>query len=193
MKSPLGDKPNCDNCAKAHKACEWPPPGHARVCQCCRGAKLKCTVSHVPESVKRPRVAGPDSAGLSGQAPKMPLLIKLESDGGVMGRVLTTGLVPLVVEAPELVEAVRAHTEVLQGQVETQEWLGDQMECMAIALDLHQGSVEGLLEGLTSMGTGFGVGLGMDVWVGLVPRAEWGGIATGREVMSEAEENETLS
>ena len=195
MKSPPGDKPDCNDCTKAHKACEWPLPGHACVCQCCKGTKLKCTICGVPESVKRLRVAGPDSAGLSGQAPKTPLLIESESDGGVVRRVLMTGLVHPVVEALELVEVVRAHTEVLQGQVETQEWLGDQMEHMAIALDLHRGSVEGLLEVLTSVGRGFGVGLGtgLDVWAGLLPRAEWGGITAGQEVMSEGEEDETLS
>ena len=57
-----GPKPDCDNCAKVLKICEWPPPGRAQVCQPCKVSKLKCTVGGVPQSTK---LAPPDEAGLS--------------------------------------------------------------------------------------------------------------------------------
>ena len=34
--SPPGPKPDCDNCARALKLCEWPPPSRARGCQPCK-------------------------------------------------------------------------------------------------------------------------------------------------------------
>ena len=60
-----GPRPNCNNCMKALKICEWPPPSRARCCWLCKASKLKCTVGGVPQSTKRVKLAPPDKAGPS--------------------------------------------------------------------------------------------------------------------------------
>ena len=75
-----GPKPDCDNCAKALKICEWPPPGRARVCQLCKASKLKCTVGGIPQSMKRMKLAPLDEAGPS----KGLLFIESEPEEVVM-------------------------------------------------------------------------------------------------------------
>ena len=52
VQSSLGLKPNCDNCVKALKICEWPPPSWAQVCGPCKASKLKCMVGGIPQSTK---------------------------------------------------------------------------------------------------------------------------------------------
>ena len=76
VQSSPGPKPNCDNCAKALKICEWPPPGRAQVCRPCKASKLKCTVGGVPQSTKWAKLAPLDEAGLS----KGPLFIESEPE-----------------------------------------------------------------------------------------------------------------
>ena len=71
-----GPKPDCDNCAKALKICEWPPPGRAQVCWPCKASKLKCMVGGVPQSTKWAKLAPLDEAGLS----KGPLFIESEPE-----------------------------------------------------------------------------------------------------------------
>ena len=58
----LGPRPDCDNCVKALKLCEWPWPSRARCCRPCKASKLKCMVGGVPQSTK---LAPPDKAGPS--------------------------------------------------------------------------------------------------------------------------------
>ena len=53
VRSPLGLKPDCDNCAKAAQTCECPMPGRARCCKWCQHTKMKCTVGRAPMSMKR--------------------------------------------------------------------------------------------------------------------------------------------
>ena len=74
--SSLGPKPDCDNCAKALKLCEWPLPGWARVCRLCKASKLKCTVGGIPQSMKQAKLAPLDEAGPS----KGPLFIESEPE-----------------------------------------------------------------------------------------------------------------
>ena len=71
-----GPKPDCDNCAKALKICEWPPPGWAQVCRPCKASKLKCTVGGVPQSMKWAKLVPPDEAGPS----KGPLFLESEPE-----------------------------------------------------------------------------------------------------------------
>ena len=74
--SPPGPKPDCDNCARALKLCEWPPPGRAQVCQPCKASKLKCTVGGVPQSTKRAKIAPTGEAGPS----QGPLFVESEPE-----------------------------------------------------------------------------------------------------------------
>ena len=71
-----GPKPDCDNCAKALKICEWPPPSWARVYQPCKVSKLKCTVGGIPQSTKKVKLAPPDEVGPS----KGPLFLESEPE-----------------------------------------------------------------------------------------------------------------
>ena len=71
-----GPKPDCDNCTKALKICEWPPPGQAWVCRPCKASKLKCTVGGIPQSTKQAKLAPLDKAGPS----KGPLFIESEPE-----------------------------------------------------------------------------------------------------------------
>ena len=89
--SSLGPKPNCDNCAKALKICEWPPPGWARVCWLCKVSKLKCTVGGVPQSTKRAKLAPLDEAGPS----KGPLFIESEPEEESASETSPAGLAEL--------------------------------------------------------------------------------------------------
>ena len=86
-----GPKPDCDNCAKALKICEWPPPGRARVCQPCKASKLKCMVGGVPQSTKRVKLAPLDEAGLS----KGPLFIESEPEEESASETSLAGLAEL--------------------------------------------------------------------------------------------------
>ena len=65
MQRSPGPKPDCDNCAKALKICEWPLPGRAWVCRPCTVSKLKCMVGGIPQSMKQVKLAPPDEAGPS--------------------------------------------------------------------------------------------------------------------------------
>ena len=60
-----GPRPDCNNCVKALKICEWPPPCRARVCGLCKASKLKCMVGGIPQSTKRVKLTPPDEVGLS--------------------------------------------------------------------------------------------------------------------------------
>ena len=75
MQSLPGPRPDCDNCAKVLKLCEWPLPGQARCCRPCKASKLKCTVGGVPQSIKQVKLMPPDKAGPS----KDTLFLELES------------------------------------------------------------------------------------------------------------------
>ena len=76
VQSSPGPKPDCDNCAKALKLCEWPPPSQAQVCRPCKASKLKCMVGGVPQSMKRVKLAPLNKAGPS----KGPLFIESEPE-----------------------------------------------------------------------------------------------------------------
>ena len=178
-----GPKPNCNNCMKVLKICQWPPPGRARVCGPCKASKLKCTVGGVCQSMKRAKLAPPDEVGLS----KGPLFLESEPEESVseMLEVSPAGLA-------ELEGAIRAQTTVLQDQLTSQEWLAGRMEHMAVALDGHHAAMEELLVALTSMGQRFraGLGSGLDAWSEALLHGEWGGIRATQEEVSEDEYEE---
>ena len=71
-----GQKPDCNNCAKALKICKWPPPSQARVCWPCKASKLKCTVGGIPQSTRWVKLAPPDEVGPS----KGPLFLESEPE-----------------------------------------------------------------------------------------------------------------
>ena len=93
VQSSPGLRPNCNNCTKALKICEWPPPGRALVCGPCKASKLKCTVGGVHQSTKRAKLAPPDKAGLS----KGPLFLEseLEESASETSEALPAGLAEL--------------------------------------------------------------------------------------------------
>ena len=135
----LGPKPDCDNCAKVLKICEWPPPGQARVCRLCKTSKLKCTVGGIPQSRKRAKFAPPNEVGLS----KGPLSLESEPEEESVSETSEASPAGLA----ELEGAIRAQTTALQDQLSSQEWLAGRMECVAIALDRHRAAMEELLPG----------------------------------------------
>ena len=143
--SSLGPKPDCDNCMKALKICEWPPPSRAQVCGPCKASKLKCTVGGVPQSMKQAKLTPPDKAGLSKG------LLFLESEPEDESASETSEASPAGLA--ELEGVIRAQTTVLQDQLASQEWLAGRMEHMAIALDGHRAGMEELLAALTTVGT----------------------------------------
>ena len=63
-----GLRPDCNNCMKALKLCEWPLPGWARCCRPCKASKLKRMVGGIPQSMKQAKLAPPDEAGPSKDA-----------------------------------------------------------------------------------------------------------------------------
>ena len=109
--SPPGPKPDCDNCARALKICEWPPPGRARVCQPCKVSKLKCTVGGVPQSAKRARIAPPGEAGPS----QGPLFVESEPEEESASDASETSPAGLA----ELEGAIRVQIKALQDQLAT--------------------------------------------------------------------------
>ena len=177
--SSLGPKPNCDNCVKVLKLCEWPPPGWAQVCRPCKASKLKCTVGGVPQSTKRAKLTPLDEAGLY----KGPLFIESEPEEESASETSPAGLV-------ELEGAIQAQTTALQDQLMTQEWLAGRLEQVAVALDGHCTVMEALLAALTSVGRRFGAGLGsgLDTQSEALLHGEWGGIRVMREEVSENEQ-----
>ena len=115
MQSLPGPRPDCDNCAKVLKLCEWPLPGQARCCRPCKASKLKCTVGGVPQSIKQVKLAPPNEVRPSKDA------LFLESELGEEvaleeSKAPPAGLV-------ELEGVIRAQTTTLQSQLATQEWL----------------------------------------------------------------------
>ena len=176
-----GLKPNCDNCTKALKICEWPPPGQARVCRPCKASKLKCMVGGIPQSTKRVKLAPTNEAGPS----KGPLFLESEPEedsASEMSEASPAGLA-------ELEGAIRAQTTALQDQLATQEWLAGKMEHMAIALDGHRAAMEELLAALTSVGRRFeaGLGSGLDTRSEALLCGKWGGVRVTWEEVSEEE------
>ena len=171
-----GPKPDCDNCAKALKLCEWPLPSRARVCQPCKASKLKCTVGGIPQSMKQAKLAPLDEAGPS----KGPLFIESELEEESASETSETSPAGLA----ELEGVIRAQTTALQDQLTTQEWLAGRLERVAVALDGHRTAMEELLAALTSVGRRFGAGLGsgLDARSKALLRGEWGGIRVTREV-----------
>ena len=108
-----GLKPNCDNCTKVLKICQWPPPGRARVCGPCKASKLKCVVGGIPQSTKRVKLTPPDKAGPS----KGPLFLESEPEDELASEMLEASLAGLA----ELEGAIRVQTTVLQDQLMSQE------------------------------------------------------------------------
>ena len=155
MQSLLGLRPNCDNCAKALKLCEWPLP---QCCRLCKASKLKCIVGGIPQSIKQAKLTPPDEAGPSKDA------LFLESESGE--EVALEESEALLAGLAELEGVIQAQTATLQSQLATQEWLASKLERVAIALNGHCAAVEELLVALTSTGRGFGAGLGvgLDSW-----------------------------
>ena len=177
-----GPKPDCNNCVKAPKICEWPPPSRARICWPCNVSKLKCTVGGVPQSTKRAKLAPLDEAGPS----KGPLFIESKPEEESALETSETSLAGLA----ELEGVIRAQTTALQDQLMTQEWLAGRLERVAVALDGHHTAMEELLAALTSVGRRFGAGLGsgLDTQSEALLRGEWGGIRVTREEVSENEQ-----
>ena len=177
-----GPKPDCDNCAKALKLCELPPPGRARVCQLCKASMLKCTVGGIPQSTKQAKLAPLDEVGPS----KGPLFIESEPGEESASETLETSPAGLV----ELEGAIRVQTTALQDQLATQEWLAGRLEQVAVVLDGHRTVMEELLAALASVGWRFGagLGLGLDAQSEVLLRGEWGGIRVMREEVSENEQ-----
>ena len=99
--SPPGPKPDCDNCMRVLKLCEWPPPGRAQVCQPCKASKLKYTVGGVPQSMKRAKIAPTGKAGPS----KGPLFVESEPEEESALEASETSPAGLA----ELEGAIRAH------------------------------------------------------------------------------------
>ena len=176
-----GPKPNCNNCMKVLKICEWPPPGQAQVCWPCKASKLKCTVGGVPQSMK---LAPPDEAGPS----QGPLFLESKPEDELVSETLEASPAGLA----ELEGAIRAQTTALQDQLTSQEWLAGRMEHMAVALDRHCAAMEELLAALTSVGQRFGAGLGswLDARSEALLCGEWGGIRATRDKVSEDEYEE---
>ena len=121
VQSSPGPRPDCDNCAKALKICEWPLPSQAQVCGPCKVSKLKCTVGGIPQSMK---LAPPDEVGPS----KGPLFFESEPEESASetSEASPAGLA-------ELEGAIRAQTTALQDQLTSQEWLASRMKCVAVA------------------------------------------------------------
>ena len=189
-----GLKPDCDNCTRALKLCEWPPPGRAWVCRLCKVSKLKCTVGGVPQSMKRAKLAPPDEVGPS----KGPLFLESkpaeESASGTSESEQAEELVSETLEASpaglaKLEGAIRVQTTALQDQLTPQEWLAGGMERVAVLLNGHRAVMEELLVALTSVGWRFraGLGSGLDAWSEVLLRGEWGGIRVTWEEVSEDE------
>ena len=176
-----GSEPNCDNCAKVLKICEWPPPSQARVCQPCKVSKLKCTVGGIPQSTKRAKLAPPDEVGPS----KGPLFLESEPEDELVSE--TSEALPAGLA--ELEGAIQVQTTALQDQLASQEWLASRMECMAVTLDRHCAAMEELLAALTNMGRRFraGLGSGLDTWSEALLCGEWSGIRAMREEAPEDE------
>ena len=174
-----GPKPDCDNCMRVLKLCEWPPPGRARVCWPCKASKLKCTVGGIPQSTKQAKLAPTGEAGPS----KGPLFVESEPEEYSASETSEASPAGLA----ELEGAIRAQTKALQDQLMTQEWLAGKMEHVAVALDGHRTAMEKLLVALTSVGQRFGagLGLGLDAWSEALLRGEWGGVRVTREEVSE--------
>ena len=174
-----GPKPNCDNCAKVLKICEWPPPGRAQVCEPCKASKLKCTVGGVPQSTKRVKLAPPDEAEPS---TGMLFLESEPEDESVseMSEALLAGLA-------ELEGAIQVQTTALQDQLASQEWLASRLEHVAVTLDGHCAVMEELLAALTSVGQRFGarLGSGLDTRSEALLHGEWGGVRAMWEVSEE--------
>ena len=188
-----GPKPDCDNCAKVFKICEWPPPSRAQVCQPCKVSKLKCMVGGVPQSMKQAKLAPPDEAGPS----KGPLFLESEPEDELASEKSEDESASETSEASpaglaELEGVIRAQTTALQDQLTSQEWLAGRMEHMAVALDGHCAVMEELLAALTSMGQRFGAGLGsgLDAQSEALLRGEWGGIRATQEEVSKDEYEE---
>ena len=129
-----GPKPDCDNCMKALKICEWPPPGQTRVCRPCKASKLKCMVGGVPQSTKRAKLAPPDKVGLS----QGPLFLESEPEDESASETSEASPAGLA----ELEGAIRVQTTALQDQLVTQEWLAGRMERVAVTLDGHHAVME---------------------------------------------------
>ena len=107
-----------------------------------QGLKTQVYSGGIPQSMKWVQVPDPDKAGPSKDA------LFLESE---LGKEAEDWAVTVESKAPlaglaELVGAIRAQTDVLQGQLTTQEWLARKLECVAVALDRHCAAVEELLE-----------------------------------------------
>ena len=181
VQSSLGLRPDCDNCAKALKICEWPPPGRARVCGPCKASKLKCMVGGILQSTKQAKLAPPDEAGPS----KGPLFLESELEEESASEASEASPAGLA----ELEGAIRAQTTALQDQLVSQEWLAGRLEHMAVALDGHRAVMEELLAALTSMSWRFGarLGLGLDARSEALLHGEWGGIRVTWEEVSEGE------
>ena len=177
--SSLGPKPNCDNCAKALKICEWPPPSRAWVCRPCKVSKLKCMVGGVPQSTKQVKLTPPNEAGPS----KGPLFLESEPEEESASETSEASPAGLA----ELEGVIRAQTTALQDQLMSQEWLAGRMERVAITLDGHRAVMEELLVALTSVGQRFGAGLGsgLDAQSEALFHGKWGGIRVTQEEVSE--------
>ena len=131
-----GPRPDCDNCTKALKICEWPPPGRAQVCRTCKTSKLKCTVGGIPQSTKQVKLTPPNKAGPS----QGPLFLESKPEDKSASETLEA----LPAGLAELEGAIRVQTTALQDQLTSQEWLASRMEHVAIVLDRHH-AVEELL------------------------------------------------
>ena len=176
-----GPKPDCNNCAKVLKICEWPPPSRAWVCRPCKASKLKCMVGGVPQSTKQAKLAPTDEAGLS----KGPLFMESEPEEDSASETLEASRAGLA----ELEGVIRVQTTALQDQLATQEWVAGKMEWVAVALDGHRAAMEELLVALTSVGQRFeaGLGSGLDARSEALLRGEWGGVRVTREKVLEEE------
>ena len=88
---------------------------------------MKCTVGRALQSVKRVWAVTEEGVGPSQRGEDEPLFLELESEGAE-ARSETAGLEIPCDAAAELMEALRAQTSALQGQVHLEERLCAQME-----------------------------------------------------------------
>ena len=130
-------------------------------------------VGRALQSVKRVQAATEEGVGPSQQGEDEPLFMESESEGAE-ARSETAGSEIPCDAAAELMEALRAQTSTLQGQVHLKERLCAQMERLSISLDQHRNSQQELLKALQVAAQGFrhGLGLELGIWTGFGARQE---------------------
>ena len=84
-----------------------------------------------------------------------------------------------------MVAALQAHNASIQLQVDTQEWMGHQVECLVQAMDLQQDAQEVLASALLWLSSHIRAQLGPE-------EEEWAGLGVAREEGSGGEVEELV-